>query len=85
MRIELYTKTILTVIALLLAVIALRPIIQPQPVMAQGNLTGVQFSVGIGELYAVDTRTGDVWAYKIDRGNVFEHAKIIKLGEPLVH
>jgi hypothetical protein len=85
MRTDLYTRMILTVIALLLAAIALKPILQPKPAMAQGNLNGVQFSACTDELYAVDTRTGDIWAYKIDNGNVFDHAKIAQLGKPLVH
>ncbi len=37
MRIDLYTKTILTIIALLLAVSTLKPILLPQAVMADGN------------------------------------------------
>jgi hypothetical protein len=45
MRVDHYTKTILTIIALLLAVIALHPIINPQPVMAQGSGGSVQFSM----------------------------------------
>ena len=36
MRIDLYTKTILTLIALLLAVIVVKPILQPQSAMAEG-------------------------------------------------
>ena len=44
MRIDLYTKTILTLIALLLAVVALGPLVQPQPVAAQSPFAGTQFS-----------------------------------------
>lgn len=44
MRIDVYTKTILTLIALLLAVIALKPILQPQAAMAEGSFPGLQFS-----------------------------------------
>ena len=54
MRIDLYTKTILTLIALLIAVIALQPFTRPQAVEAQSSLNGVQFSVGWG------TSTGDI-------------------------
>ncbi len=40
MRIDVYTKTILTIIALLVAkMFALKPILQPQAVMAQGGPT----------------------------------------------
>ena len=48
MRIDLYTKTILTLIALLLAVFTLRPILQPQAAMAQGADAGIQFSYSGG-------------------------------------
>jgi len=44
MRIDLYTKTILTIIALLLAVFTLKPFVQPQAAMAQGCYAGIQFS-----------------------------------------
>jgi hypothetical protein len=37
MRLDLYTKTMLTFIALILAVIALKPILQPPVVIAQGR------------------------------------------------
>ena len=63
MRIDLYTKTILTLIVLLLAMIALKPIFQPQPAIAQGSLDGVQFCAIEGGLYAADMRTGDIWVY----------------------
>ena len=83
MRIDPYTKIILTVIALLLAVIALTPIVQPQPAMAQGSFSGVQFS---GDSF-FDTRTGDIWFYGISEnggsGRLREHYKLGKLGQPL--
>ena len=37
MRIDFYTKTILTLIALLLTVIVAKPILQPQAAMAEGK------------------------------------------------
>jgi hypothetical protein len=69
MRIDLYTKTILTLIALLLGVVALKPIIQPQPVSAQASLAGVQFSGSVGGFWLFDTKTGDVWAYEKQGSN----------------
>ena len=80
MRIDLYTKIILTVIALLLAVIALTPIVQPQPAMAQGSFSGVQFDMGS----FFDTRTGDIWQYNYRDGLPKMHFKLIQLGKPLV-
>jgi len=89
MRIDLYTKVVLTLILLVLAVIALRPVIQPQAVVAQGNLTGVQFTYNGGGFLAIDTRTGDVWDYYAMEnpgdGTVKGHYKITKLGQPLTH
>jgi hypothetical protein len=87
MRIDVYTKTILTLIALLLAVIALRPLIQPQSkALAAGKFSDVQFTLSFGGLYAVDTRNGDIWHYGMggDAGNVVERlGRIDELGKPL--
>jgi hypothetical protein len=85
MRIDRYTKTLLTLIVLLLAVIAFKPLVQPSPALAQGNLNGVQFS-GIpgGGFFLFDSRTGDVWSYDINSGQLHGHSKIAQLGKPLV-
>jgi hypothetical protein len=83
MRIDLYTKTILTLIALLLAVIALKPIVQPQPTIAQGNLSSIQFSGARIGFWAFDTRTGDVWIYNTQTGGCDGHFKITQLGKAL--
>jgi hypothetical protein len=81
MRIDLYTKTILTLIALLLAVFTLKPILQPQPAMAQGNYSGIQFSYGTGGNHAFfNTNTGDVWEYG-DNGHFRNHYKVHELGK----
>ena len=44
MRIDIYMKTILTLIALLLATIAFKPIFQSQALMAAGIFDQIQFS-----------------------------------------
>ena len=80
MRTNLYTKTILTLIALLLAVIALKPITQPQAVMAQGNFAGIQFSYSGGNHAFFNANTGDVWEYG-DHGNFRTHYKVRELGK----
>jgi hypothetical protein len=80
MRIDLYTKTIFTLIALLLAVIALKPAFQPQPVMADGNFAHIQFSYSGGNHAFFDTRSGDVWEYG-DNGNFRHHYKVHELGK----
>ena len=83
MRIDLYTKAILTIIALLLAVIALKPLFQPQPAMAQGNFSSVQFSSSPGGLKFFDTRTGEIWLYQENGGQMYQHFKITQLGKPV--
>jgi hypothetical protein len=60
MRIDPYSKTILTIIALLVAVYTLKPILQPQAVMAQGAYAGIQFSYSGGNHPFFNTNTGDV-------------------------
>ena len=80
MRIDLYTKTILTLIALLLAVFTLKPILQPQAAMAQGNYAGIQFSYSGGNHAFFDTRSGDVWEYG-DNGHFRQHYKVRELGK----
>ena len=79
MRIDLYTKTILTLIALLLAVIALKPTFQPQTAMAAGNFGGIQFSYSGGNHAFFNANTGDVWEYG-DHGNFRHHYKVHELG-----
>jgi len=83
MRIDLYTKTILTLIALLLAVAGLGPLVRPQPVAAQSPFAGTQFSASATNLWAVDTKTGDVWVYDIQSKQVQIHAKLTQLGKSL--
>jgi hypothetical protein len=84
MRIDLYTKMILTLIALLLAVIALHPIFQPQSAMAQGNYNGIQFSYSGGNHAFFDTRSGDVWEYG-DNGHFRQHYKVHEFGKDHDH
>ena len=80
MRIDLYTKTILTLIVLLLAVLTLTPILQPQAVMAQGNFAGIQFSYSGGNHAFFNGNTGDVWEYG-DHGNFRNHYRVHELGK----
>jgi len=83
MRIDLYTKSILTLIALLLAVIVLKPIIQPTPALAQANMSGVQFSASDSSVTFFDPKSGDAWRYHVPIQNQIEHFKLTKLGMPL--
>jgi len=84
MRIDLYTKSILTVIALLLAVIVLKPFFQPPPAMADGKYAAVQFSYSGGNHAFFDTRSGDVWEYG-DNGQFRHHYKVHEFGKDHDH
>jgi len=88
MRVDLYTKTILTLIALFLGVVAVRPILQPQVAMAGGNTAqegsfgGIQFSYSAGEPAFFDPRSGEVWIHGND-GHFRQHYKVNKFGRDL--
>jgi hypothetical protein len=81
MRVDLYTKTVLTVIALLLAIVVLKPIMQPTPAMAQGSLGGMQLAGSEGWFYLFDAKSGDAWLYD-GRGRVRSHLKFTQAGQP---
>jgi sugar lactone lactonase YvrE len=84
MHIDLFTKTILTLIALLLAVVAIRPMAQPTGVAAQGSgFAGVQFSGDSTNLWAIDTKTGQFWVYDIQSKRLVGNGKVAQLGMPL--
>lgn len=83
MRIDLYTKAALTVIALFLAAVVLKPLFRPETVAAQTGFSGVQLSGFGSNMWAIDSRTGDVWIYEVKSGAVELHRKLVKLGEPL--
>jgi len=80
MRIDLYTKTILTIIALFLAVFTLQPILQPHAVMAQGGFAGIQFGYNGTNHAFFNTNTGNVWEYG-DRGNFRNHYGVTEFGK----
>jgi hypothetical protein len=80
MRIDIYTKTILTLIALLLATIAFKPIFQSQALMAAGKFDQIQFSYSGGNHAFFDARSGDVWEYG-DKGNFRNHYKVSEFGK----
>jgi hypothetical protein len=84
MRIDSYTKTILTLVALLLAVSLLKPILQPQAAMADGPYSSIQFSYSGSSHAFFDTRSGDVWEYG-DNGQFKQHYKVHELGKDHDH
>jgi hypothetical protein len=80
MKPDLYTKAVLTVIALLLLLIACNQYVHPATTAnAQGPFAGVQYS----NLEFFDTRTGDLWVYEATPKELVVkiHAKLSKLGE----
>ncbi|MGO9257070.1 MAG: hypothetical protein ACLQU1_12310 [Bryobacteraceae bacterium] len=61
MKPDLYTKAVLTVVALLLGVIVCKSVIHPDTTAeAQGVFAGLQFTGDLGHLVAFDTRTGEL-------------------------
>jgi hypothetical protein len=81
MRIDLFTKTVLTIIALLLAVVASRQYIDPASVSAQSSLTGVQMAVTPVGYTFFDSRTGELWEY--NGPNLRSRYRLTKLGQAL--
>jgi hypothetical protein len=75
MRIDSYTRVVLTAIALFLAMIALRPLVYPAPASAEASSYGLYIEPGVYTLRApngqrqqlgkvvVDLRTGSVWGF----------------------
>ena len=83
MRIDWYTKGVLTVIAVPLGVIALRPYVSPDAVAhAQGSFAGLQFASDCTYCF-FDARTGEVSAYYLG-GETRGRFRVTKLGAPLV-
>jgi hypothetical protein len=84
MKPDVYTKAVLTVIALLLAVIAFKPLISPETTAsAQGQFAGVQFNGGLAsdDIGFFDPRSGEIWGYS--GGELWSKRRLTKLGQPL--
>jgi hypothetical protein len=87
---DLYTKTVLTFIAITLAVIAFKPLAGAQAtVNAQAPLpaafSGMQFSGVADEFTLFDPKTGDIWQYNSKRYKppIWLHSKILEFGKPV--
>ena len=90
MKPDLYTKAVLTVIALMLTVIACKTVISLETtVRAQESFAGVQ-SGASNEFF--DPATGELFSYGVTydnhgvahEGQLVQRTKLVKLGEPLV-
>lgn len=81
MKLDWCVKSLLVVIALLLAVVAFRPVVHPVPVLAQGG-SPYPFHIERGTVslrkpdgtttwgkVVVDMRTGDVWGFPVRAQN----------------
>lgn len=95
MKPDVYTKTILTIIAMMLTVIACNQYVNPAAtVSAQtSQLAGVQFSINrpADTISFFDTRTGELWNYDLRNGNMLGmngnalgRWKLTALGQPLL-
>lgn len=90
MKSDLYTKVVLTVIAVALIMIVSNWYIRPTgTVQAQtaAQFSGVQFEVTpSGNYVFFDSRTGDIWSYDYESGPGWSVSRtsITKLGKPPV-
>jgi len=89
---DLYTKAVLTIVAIALVMIACNQYIHPVTVEAQGSFAGVQFTEGESTYNFFDAKTGDIWQYAWHLNNDgigpdgtwrTTHFKIAKLGAPI--
>jgi hypothetical protein len=84
MRIDWYTKGVLTIIAVLLAVIALWPYVSPDAeVQAQGPFAGLQFAAYTPGLYVFSIPAPAMYGITVMVGKPL-HFRLAKLGAPLV-
>jgi hypothetical protein len=81
MRIDLYTKAVLTIIAIMLSVIASNQLVSPLVASAQGSFAGVQYTGFPNSFF--DSRTGEIWEY-YTAGEFQGKLRLTKLGQPLV-
>ena len=83
MKLDTFTKTALTAIALFLGAIALRPLLGPPASHAQGNGSDLYIEPGVQTLRApdgsreslgkvvVDLRTGNIWGFPTGTGSPY--------------
>jgi hypothetical protein len=86
MKTDTYTKVVLTAIAVLLAVIALKLVASPQiTASAQGAFTGVQVSgMGNGNVAVFDSRSGMLYEHNlVADGAIMAKYRLVKVGEKL--
>jgi len=77
-----YLKAVLTVIAVFLGVIALRPFFAPE-VSAQAQGVSVLFSADVPSVSFYEPSSGSIWQYNANDGQLMRSFKVSKLGQPL--
>jgi hypothetical protein len=83
MHTDIYTKAVLTVIALGLLTMACNSVVHPSTVAAERTLSTTQFIATNDGFLAIDTRTGNIWRYAAKPGPSVYVGKIAELGDPL--
>jgi len=85
MKPDLYTKAVLTVIAIILIVIACKTVIGPDATASAQSapFAGVQYATLGGYHSFFDTRTGEVYSYYPVDGRLFARLRLTKLGQAL--
>ena len=87
MKPDIYTKAVLTVIAVALSVIAIRPLINPGTTASAqaASFAGLQYSNWDDQAMFFDPRTGEIWQYHGPNagGRLQAKMRLSKLGQPL--
>ena len=87
MKIDHYIRIVLTLICLFLGIIALKPFLDPDPGFAayDDKFGNMRFAVNMQGAYFFDTRTGEIWNYIGQGGNIVVQklGTVARMGEPL--
>ena len=84
MKMDLYTKITLTIIALVLIGNLLKPVLSPSVVQAreEAKFSHLQYSINTeGVVVFFDTKTGNMWFYHDEKPHAI--LKLNELGKPL--
>jgi hypothetical protein len=86
MKTDIYTKVVLTVIALALIGNLLKPVLTPSTVQAagEGKFDHVQIVQGAVGLFFFDSKTSDLWHYGgISKETQILRFRLVELGQPI--
>ena len=86
MRFDVYTKVVLTVIAVLLALNVTKTFIAPAPVEAQPAVVrfgALEMAFGGTGLWFFNKRTGAIWGYDLRNHQYQKFGTLVELGKPL--